>query len=273
MSHREHPSETGLGGAFESQPRSLPAGAGSSPALSNATPSTHRRPPQHLLDQRRHTVDYSAWATQGAFDQFVSVERIVTHRAAVGSDLPSKHDTMASAWSSHSSESLDTHETDSAISLGDKQRSSNRLYPNASSQQQQYQHRQQQHSSSGATACITDTFGRRASMSQLSFYGGVWDQVCPMFAPERGFVLPVLGISTFPTTPSLPCSQSITRHMCMDTKNVPRPVSFDSSYPTLVKRLLVLNVPSIGVVISSSGMTEYSIKWFPLCPRVHPFLL
>ncbi|KAG9065138.1 hypothetical protein KI688_002460 [Linnemannia hyalina] len=182
MNTREHLSEAGSRRTSESQPRSLSSAPGSSPTLpattlsTLSTLSTQKRPPQHLLDQRRHTVDYSAWSTQGAFNQFLCVDQIATQRSAAGSDLSNKYDSsMASPWSSHSSESSFTSISDkqeinsSSINLvGNNQRSSNRLHPNAFGQQQ--------HPDSGVTNTMTDNFGRRASMSQLSFYGGVWDQ-------------------------------------------------------------------------------------------------
>ncbi|KAF9326674.1 hypothetical protein BGZ91_001831 [Linnemannia elongata] len=176
MNIHEHLSEAGSRRTFESQPRSLSSAPGSSPTLPETTLSAQQRPPQHLLDQRRHTIDYSAWSTRGAFDQLLCVDRISTQRAAAGSDLSNKHDSsMATPWSSHSSESSFTSISDkreidsSSANLGNKQRSSNRLHPNAFSQQQQQP-------ASGVTNTMNDNFGRRASMSQLSFYGGVWDQ-------------------------------------------------------------------------------------------------
>ncbi|KAF8937435.1 hypothetical protein BGZ47_009057 [Haplosporangium gracile] len=175
MNTREYLNEAGSQRTFESQSRSLSTAPGSSSTLPETVLSAQRRPPQHLLDQRRHTVDYSAWNAQGAFDQFLCVDQIATHRAAAGSDLSNKHDSMASAWSSHSSESSftslsDKQEIDLASTnlIGNKQRSSSRLHPHAFSQQQ--------HPANGVTSSMIDSFGRRASMSQLSFYGGVWEQ-------------------------------------------------------------------------------------------------
>ncbi|KAG0249137.1 hypothetical protein BGZ95_007670, partial [Linnemannia exigua] len=79
MTTREHLNEVGSREAFENKQRSLSSAPGLSPTLPEATLSTQRRPPQYLLDQRRHTVDYSAWSTQGSFDQFLSINQIATH--------------------------------------------------------------------------------------------------------------------------------------------------------------------------------------------------
>lgn len=203
MNTREHLSEAGSQRIFESQPRSLSSAPGSSPTLLVTTLPAQKRPPQHLLDQRRHTVDYSAWSTQGAFDQFLCIDQIATQRAAAGSDLSNKHDSsMASPWSSHSSESSCTSISDrqeidlsSTDLVGNKQRSSNRMHHHAFSQQQL--------PASGVTNTMTDNFGRRASMSQLSFYGGVWDQVCYRLYLSCPFTMFLLFCSSMspPTSP------------------------------------------------------------------------
>jgi hypothetical protein len=105
----------------------------------------------------------------------MSVDQIAAHRTS-DSDLSNKHNRIVSAWSSHSSEPLaslnNKQDMDSTRNLvGDKQQRNfyNRLHPNVFSYQQQ--------SAGGTSSIVGDSFGRRASMSQLPFYSGVWDQV------------------------------------------------------------------------------------------------
>ena len=110
-------------------------------------------------DNRRHTIDFSAWSALGsAFDQLATGTSNSTDWHA--KELESLPPTATDAHPDRSSRIQKEGAT-----LG-------RVHPNAFSPLQ---------GPGRDDGRAGDGFGRRASMSQLSFYSGVWDEVRPQW--------------------------------------------------------------------------------------------
>lgn len=109
----------------------------------------------HASDHRRHTIDFSAWSALGsAFDQLATGTSDSTDRPAKDLERP-----LPTAADAH---------PDRSLGMQKQGGSRGRVHPNAFSPLQ---------GPGRDDGCAGDGFGRRASMSQLSFYSGVWDEV------------------------------------------------------------------------------------------------
>ncbi|KAF9348084.1 hypothetical protein BGX26_000471 [Mortierella sp. AD094] len=210
MDQHDSRGDTGLGALLGGQKStsSMPS-SGSLPLPTLAAtqrPATQHSAPQQLIDQRRHTVDFSAWSSMGktcdrlpagpssknlshlmmtTFASDASPASNATRNIRLTwNDNPNHgaHDSLERKGSSRDPCLPITSDRSFPSSLGRLQPASSlfgeneidmaRLFPSDTAM-----HRQ---STEGFAGGVSDMFGRRASLSQLSVFGGVWDQPDPV---------------------------------------------------------------------------------------------
>ncbi|KAF9115703.1 hypothetical protein BGX27_006809 [Mortierella sp. AM989] len=176
-----------------------------SPSLLVARRTAQHSAPQQLIDQRRHTVDFSAWSSMGKTYGRLAAgpsSRNLPHLSMTsftseGSPASNITKDIRLAWGDSSNvgthESLerkgasrdpclaDTSDRSYSPSLGclppisslfgENEIDMARLFPNNTTMYKQ--------SPGDFTGGVGDMFGRRASLSQLSVFGSEWDQPDP----------------------------------------------------------------------------------------------